>query len=582
MYNLNSVGFCLDSGVHYSCQTCSDLGVEILSGVVAKDPVYWLKRHAKRCMLAMKNISFFVGSLSYSVRRGIHAIHVAYPNAQILIVHQSSKKSTLQLLKNQWQNMLRNGWRWIPYQIENISTKLLQKYPRKFTPSSKTPGLQYSWERIKSIPNIQYISCKDMHSKEVLKKVQLFKPVLGISLSSPILKVSIFAIPTLGTINLHKGKVPYYRGMPPAFWELWNNEKEVGCTIHKIEKGLDTGDILLESIMPISKYSTVKGLQIQLDELGVSMLEEAVGLILTRRDVWAPQQKGGKTYFKPTLKQKSILENKLPTKNNASFFRYFVKQGLFTLYIHMFGLLRKHLTLMNKKQKVVVLLYHRVDDNFRDSVTVGVGQFDRQMEIIKRCYPVISIEDIINDNLPSYTPQPLVAVTFDDGYLDNYKNAMPILLKHQIPAAFFVSTGIVGTDNGFAHDIEKINCVLPNMTWEQIEKMHQLDFTIGSHTVSHINCAKDDKDLVITELIKSKEDLEGRLSLSEIIFAYPFGKKNDITPDILEEVKKQGYTGCLSAYGGINQVKIDSYNVLRVGIDYNFTDKAFRAKIEGL
>ncbi|MCF6217831.1 MAG: polysaccharide deacetylase family protein [Gammaproteobacteria bacterium] len=530
----------------------------------------------------MKKISFFVGSLSYSVRRGIHAIHVAYPNAQILIVHQSSKKSVPQLLKSQWRNMLKNGWRWIPYQVENISTKLLQKYPSKFTTSPKTPGLQYSWERIKSTPNIQYISCRDIHSKEVLRKVQSFKPTLGISLSSPILKVSIFAIPTLGTINLHKGKVPYYRGMPPAFWELWNNEKEVGCTIHKIEKGLDTGDILLESVMPISKYSTVKGLQIQLDELGVSMLEEAVGLISAGRDVWPPQQKGGQTYFKPTLKQKNTLEKKLPTKNNSPFFRYFAKQGLFTLHIHVFSLLRKKLTLMNQKQKVVVLLYHRVDDNFRDSVTVGVGQFDRQMEIIKRCYPVISIEDIINDNLPGYTSQPLVAVTFDDGYLDNYKNAMPILLKHQIPAAFFVSTGIVGTDNGFAHDIEKINRALPNMTWEQVEQMHQLDFTIGSHTVSHINCAKDDKDLVIAELIKSKEDLEDRLSLSEMIFAYPFGKKNDITPDILEEVKKQGYTGCLSAYGGINQVKVDPYNVLRVGIDYNFTDKAFRAKIEGL
>src|SRR5204863_99637 len=103
--------------------------------------------------------------------------------------------------------------------------------------------------------------------------------------------------------------------------------------------------------------------------------------------------------------------------------------------------------------RVTVLLYHRVSDEARDNLTVGVGQFDRHMALISRhCQPV-SIEDVVNWERVPRSKKPLVCITFDDGYLDNYLHAVPILERYRVPAAFFVSTGIVASNLRFPHDV---------------------------------------------------------------------------------------------------------------------------------
>src|SRR6185369_6522094 len=107
------------------------------------------------------------------------------------------------------------------------------------------------------------------------------------------------------------------------------------------------------------------------------------------------------------------------------------------------------------KPRITVVLYHRVNDTSRDNLTVGIEQFDRQMALLRQyCHP-LSIEEVIAHQTIPRTDKPLVCVTFDDGYLDNYLNAAPILLRNQVPAAFFVSTHIVGSLNRFPHDIRR-------------------------------------------------------------------------------------------------------------------------------
>src|SRR5688572_31504720 len=54
----------------------------------------------------------------------------------------------------------------------------------------------------------------------------------------------------------HKGRVPDYRGMPPAFWELWNDETSVGCTVHWVAEKLDTGDVVRETTVRRDRKST--------------------------------------------------------------------------------------------------------------------------------------------------------------------------------------------------------------------------------------------------------------------------------------------------------------------------------------
>jgi len=229
-----------------------------------------------------------------------------------------------------------------------------------------------------------------------------------------------------------------------------------------------------------------------------------------------------------------------------------------------------------------VLLYHRVTDAVRDNLSTGVEQFHRQMALLRRHCRVLSLEEVLEAEVIPRSRQPLVCVTFDDGYRDNHDHAVPILVRHQIPAAFFVSTGIVGTERAFPHDVKRKNDPIPTMDWQQLRRMRELGFTIGSHTVNHIDCAAEPEDVVWHELVESRDTLRRELGAGDVILGYPYGGRRHMTPRRLDLVRQAGYKGCLSAYGGTNLRRVDRFNVLRRGIHWQFSDQAFMRECVGL
>ena len=71
-----------------------------------------------------------------------------------------------------------------------------------------------------------------------------------------ILKNPVIEIPPLGTINLHGGKLPEYRGAAPINWQIINGEDTGGCSIIYVDEGIDTGDIIAQEIYPIAPEDT--------------------------------------------------------------------------------------------------------------------------------------------------------------------------------------------------------------------------------------------------------------------------------------------------------------------------------------
>ena len=517
---------------------------------------------------------------AYSVRRGISELLVRFPTTKWLIVEHRPPRRWVRVARNQIRQLRRDGWRWLPAIASSATQEVRNRLRKRDEPAADLPGQEYELARLLSHTHVSFVRTGDIHASTTLDTVRGFNPDVGISLAAPILKAELFEIPRLGTINLHKGKLPDYRGMPPAFWEIWNGAGEVGCTVHRVEDKLDTGPVLMKLTVPVEQFSTVRGLQIRLDEVGVRLVADALDRLTEGAGKAEAQSGSGTLYRKPTAAQWAAVRKREPGRTSFTW-RAAAKEAVFILYVSCVRPLPRLILGLIGRQRIIVLLYHRVCDNMRDPVTVGLEQFERQMmEIRKRCR-VVRIEDVVGRTVFRRSLRPIVAVTFDDGYRDNFENAAPILLRCRVPAAFFVCTGLVNTDRGFRHDLVKLGKVIPAMTWKQVEALKSWTFSLGSHTRTHVNCAKDDPAMVDSEIVESKRDLEDAIGPHDLIFAYPYGGREDFNDHWRERVRRAGYIGCLSAYGGCIRGEINPFNVVRMNISHAFGKWAFRACLEG-
>ena len=521
----------------------------------------------------------FTGDLSYSVRAGIVEIDRAVDSPSWLIVLQKPRRVLFAQLKGQWRNFRINGWRWIPYLFRNVFARIVSS--RRVASPLRGPGSECTTQALLGQTNIRLEEVESLNSDSTLNIVLAYQPDIGLSLAAPILRRALFSLPKHGTLNLHKGSVPHYRGMPPAFWELWNGEREVGCTVHQVDDKLDAGAVVSSAMLTCQRYSDVIGLQLRLDVLGIQLMRNAVIDTVLGRSRPTPQPCGGRTFRKPTLRQISSLQHRISSKlpRARAGAGHAMKEAIRTVAISGWKCGGANLL----RPRIVVLLYHRVSDDARDNLTIGISHFDRQMAFLRRRCLMLSLDEVIafEEGIPR-SNCPLVCVTFDDGYLDNYEHAAPILRRHAIPAAFFVSTGLIGSDRPFAHDVRRKNARPPAMTWQQVQDLHRQGFAIGSHTVNHIDCAKETIERVRAELAKSRDDLRERIGMDKVYFAYPYGGRQNMTPERLQLIKEAGYTGCLSAYGGANVDRVDRFNVLRKAINWETSDRALHFACLGI
>lgn len=132
---------------------------------------------------------------------------------------------------------------------------------------------------------------KNINSKEFLESISKFNCDLYVSMSfNQIFKQDILVHCPLGIINCHAGKLPFYRGRNILNWALINDEKEFGITVHFVDTGIDTGDIILQRAYPISEednYETL--LNRSYTECG-TILDGALGLMLEGKDKRIPQK----------------------------------------------------------------------------------------------------------------------------------------------------------------------------------------------------------------------------------------------------------------------------------------------------
>jgi len=108
---------------------------------------------------------------------------------------------------------------------------------------------------------ITFLVNSDINSAAFMEQAHNFNCDLFVSMSfNQIFKAHIYNIPRLKTINCHAGKLPWYRGRNILNWALINDESEFGITVHYVDDGIDTGDIILQNCYPITdedNYATL-------------------------------------------------------------------------------------------------------------------------------------------------------------------------------------------------------------------------------------------------------------------------------------------------------------------------------------
>ncbi|MHA3787248.1 methionyl-tRNA formyltransferase [Flavobacterium hauense] len=100
---------------------------------------------------------------------------------------------------------------------------------------------------------IDYLYPVKINSPEFIETARSYNADLLVSMSfNQIFRAPILEVPRLGVINCHAGKLPFYRGRNILNWALINDEKEFGITVHYVDEGIDTGDIIKQEVYPIS------------------------------------------------------------------------------------------------------------------------------------------------------------------------------------------------------------------------------------------------------------------------------------------------------------------------------------------
>ncbi|RJR32867.1 MAG: methionyl-tRNA formyltransferase [Desulfobacteraceae bacterium] len=137
---------------------------------------------------------------------------------------------------------------------------------------------------------IPVISCPNINAPDFLKTLGRYGCDLFVSMSfDQIFRREIINLPPLKTINCHAGKLPFYRGRNVLNWVLINDETEFGITVHFVDEGIDTGDILVQKSYPISDSDNYATLLRQAEIECARLLYEAVKRISSGKWEAKPQ-----------------------------------------------------------------------------------------------------------------------------------------------------------------------------------------------------------------------------------------------------------------------------------------------------
>jgi peptidoglycan/xylan/chitin deacetylase (PgdA/CDA1 family) len=225
----------------------------------------------------------------------------------------------------------------------------------------------------------------------------------------------------------------------------------------------------------------------------------------------------------------------------------------------------------NGDRSLRVLMYHKVNDQPANPLSMPVSLFDEQMDQLRHLgYTVVDLDAVIDYYGGRRTlPPKAVLITFDDGYHDNLENAARVLRKHGYPGVLFVPIGYLDDRQPLPHEERLATQGLFNRTldWDELVEVEEHGIRIESHGISHRPLAELEVDEAAREITLSKLRLEERLGRPVRAFSYVKGSEADYRPVHLSLVRQAGYDVAFSAVSGANSATTDPLQLRRYNIE---------------
>jgi peptidoglycan/xylan/chitin deacetylase (PgdA/CDA1 family) len=222
------------------------------------------------------------------------------------------------------------------------------------------------------------------------------------------------------------------------------------------------------------------------------------------------------------------------------------------------------------KNCAIILTYHQVlqDHEVRSDLPPGmyvtVDTLELHFRYLSKVFRMVTLDELRDWGAGIRTfPKIPCAITFDDGWEDNYRNAFGVLTAHGVPATIFLVTEQIGTRG--------------MMTWNQVLEMEEAGISFGSHTATHPQLPTLPEDKMRWELESSLRTLQRRLKRPSSWFCYPKGLHCPATRRIAQE----HYAGAVTASGGVVSRGDDVFLLNRIAMhnDVSYTIPLLASRI---
>ena len=200
---------------------------------------------------------------------------------------------------------------------------------------------------------------------------------------------------------------------------------------------------------------------------------------------------------------------------------------------------------------VIVLMYHRFEENKYPSTNIKINNFKEQLNLIKENQFKFINPNNFEDALLNQKNEKKILLTIDDGFKSFYDNAWPILKEQEIPFVLFVNTREVGA-YGY-------------MSWPQIREIAEEKFVhIGNHSFSHEYLVDQENKEIVDDINQAIADLKNNVGYNSPFFSYPFGEYSNNFKNI---IKNFGFKYAFGQHSGVVDETKDFYELPRFPIN---------------